>query len=78
MSDIFQISNFYTCSFTTLSPARMHSTPFERSIFLKYSTSYLTGAVEPSAQGYAFAHPIFQAQPWKGHILRTQILTSIK
>ena len=37
-----------------------------------------TGAVEPNAQGCAFAHPILHPQARKGQILRTQILTSIK
>ena len=38
----------------------------------------IAGAVEPNAQGCAFAHPIFHPQARKGQVLRTKILISIK
>ena len=50
--------------------------PLEEDVFL--ILYILAGAVEPNAQGCAFAHPIFHPQARKGQVLRTKILISIK
>ena len=44
----------------------LNDTPYQFEIIL-----HPTGAVEPTAQGYSFAHPLFKPQLRKLQILRT-------